>query len=244
MEELVNHAIYRQTDLMLLQIEKKNYQLQYTNFSVEYVNALYDLNLLCGINNAQLVHIQDVDFEMKPDTVIHSQFLQSYTLDSLKTISQQSIYELKYKPQLNVFADAGLNAIYLPGLNRFGFSTGISFAWNIFDGNQKKLQQQKSDIRLETLEFEKRNFVTRHDLNKRKYLAQIQSVDSKLSLVDKQLVDYKTLLEMYLDEMTQAQISIMDYKNLYKDIAAKKQEKVLLQMEKQALINSYNYWNY
>jgi len=244
MEELVRNAIYRQTDLMLLQIEKKNYQLQFTNFSVEYINSLYDLNLLCGINNDRIVHIQDVDFQMKPDTIVHSQFLKSFAFDSLKTISQQSIYNLKYQPQVNIFADVGIHAIYAPSFNRFGFSTGISFAWNIFDGNQKKLQQQKSEIKLESLEFEKQSFITRHDLNKRKYLTQIQSVESKLSLVNKQLEDYKTLLKMYMDEMTQAQISIMDYKNLYKDIAAKKQEKILLQMEKQALINSFNYWNY
>jgi len=244
MEELVKNAIYRQTDLMLLRIEQKNYRLQYTNFTVEYVNALYDLNLLCGINNVQVVHIQDVDFQLTPDTVSRSNFLNSFVLDSLQTIAQQNQYELKYRPQLNIFADAGMHAIYIPAFNRFGFSTGIGFHWNIFDGNLKKLQQQKSEIKLQTISYEKNYFMTRHDINKKKYLNQIQSIEDKMNLVERQLNDYQDLLNMYMEELTQAQISIMDYKNLYKDIAAKKQEKLLLQMEKQALISSYNYWNY
>jgi hypothetical protein len=36
----------------------------------------------------------------------------------------------------------------------------------------------------------------------------------------------------------------MDFKNLMKDIAAKKQEIIQLKMEKQLLINAYNYLNY
>jgi hypothetical protein len=36
----------------------------------------------------------------------------------------------------------------------------------------------------------------------------------------------------------------MDFKNLEKDFVAKKQERALLGLEKQALIISYNYWNY
>jgi len=36
----------------------------------------------------------------------------------------------------------------------------------------------------------------------------------------------------------------MDFKNLLKDITAKKQDYLLLRMEKLLLINSYNYWNY
>jgi cell division protein FtsB len=38
--------------------------------------------------------------------------------------------------------------------------------------------------------------------------------------------------------------SVMDYKNLLKDISAKKQELLQLKMEKQFLINSYNFLNF
>jgi len=36
----------------------------------------------------------------------------------------------------------------------------------------------------------------------------------------------------------------MDFKNLLKDITAKRQDFLLQKMEKQLLVNSYNYWNY
>jgi hypothetical protein len=36
----------------------------------------------------------------------------------------------------------------------------------------------------------------------------------------------------------------MDYKYFIKEISTKKQEKLLLEMEKQIVVNAYNYWNY
>jgi len=36
----------------------------------------------------------------------------------------------------------------------------------------------------------------------------------------------------------------MEYSFLMKDISEKKQEKLLFEMEKQLVINAWNYWNY
>ena len=97
---------------------------------------------------------------------------------------------------------------------------------------------------MQTLEFEKQYFVRQHNINKNKYLIQIESVNSRLEIVTRQLEKYRELLELYAFQPSQAQVSVMDYKNLVRDISAKKQESLLLEMQNQALINSYNYWNY
>jgi outer membrane protein TolC len=191
-----------------------------------------------------LVDIQEINFQLKTDTTINSQFLTSYKLDSLNIIAGQTINELKYKPQFNLFANAGLNAVYEPTLNRVGFSTGVSLSWNIFDGNQRKIQREISTINLETLEFEKKNFVTQNIIYKNKILDQVHSLDQRQKLSEQQLIQYNKLLDVYNKEFSQAEVSVMDFKNLLKDIAAKKQENVLTKMERLILINSYNYWNY
>ncbi len=244
MHDLVENAIYKQSDIMLMQIEAENYKIEYQNNLAEYKNAISDLNLICGINDTTTVLIKDVNFELNSDTIKKSQFIKKFELDSLAIRSNQLLFEQQYKPQVSVFANAGYNAIYIPTINRFGIATGINFSWNIFDGNQKKIQHDKSIIELETLEFEKQSFIGEYDVNKNKYLNQIESINIQIEIVNKQLSEYKKLMELYEYQLSQAQISIMDFKNLIRDISAKKQESLILQMQKQALINNYNYWNF
>ncbi len=244
MLKLVENALYKQTDLMLLQIEIQNYMAEYKIYQSEYINNLYDLNLICGINDTTKVDLQDMNFILKPENVINSKFSTAYQLDSLSIITDQAIYELKYKPQLDLFANAGLNAVYIPAFNRLGFSTGITLSWNIFDGRQRDMQREKSKINLQTIEFEKKSFLTQNDIRKNKILNQINVLNQRIIFGEQQTDQYNKLYNAYSKEISQGEASVMDFKNLLKDIYAKKQEILLNKMEIQFLINSYNYLNY
>jgi outer membrane protein TolC len=244
MKKLVESAVYKQTDLILLQIEHQNYEIEKKTFEAEYRNSLYDLNLVCGINDTNLVDIQEINFQLKSSPITHSQFLVSYRLDSLNILAGQKVSELKYKPQFSFFVNSGLNAVYQPSFDRIGFSTGITFNWNIFDGNQRKIERVKSTINLKTLEFEKKNFLTQNGIFKNKILNQIHSLNQREHLAEAQITQYDKLLDVYSIELSQGEVSVMDFKNLLKDIVMKKQEILLLKMEKQVIINSYNYWNF
>jgi len=244
MHKLVENGIYKQTDLLLLQIEYQNYEVIYKSFQDEYKTNIFDLYLLCGINDTSLTDIQEIDLKLKSDDRSYSQFLTSFRLDSLSLLAGLEIDELKYKPEVSLFADAGLNAVYIPTLNRLGFSTGLSFQWNIFDGNQRKIQRDKYDIMLRTIEFEKTIFINQNNINKNKILSQINSLDQRLKIIGNQIDEYNRLSEVYMKELSQGEISVMDFKNLLKDITAKKQECLLMKIDKLVLINSYNYWNY
>ncbi len=245
MQKLVDNAIYKQTDLMLLQIEYQNYEVEQKTFQADYKTNLYDLNLICGINDTNLVeNIREINFQLKPDTSAKSRFLTSYKLDSLDILAGQKIFELKYKPQVSLFANAGMNAVYVPAFNRFGFSTGLTFSWNIFDGHQRNTQREISALNIQSIEYDKNYFMLQSAINKNKILNQIKSLDQRIIFSEEQIDQYNTLQNIYFKELSQGEISVMDLKNLLKDIAAKKQENLLMKMEKQILINSYNYWNY
>ena len=244
MQKLVENGIYKQADLMLMQIEYENYKLNYETAQSDFRNNLYDLNLLSGITDTATVDLQEIDFQLKNTNIVSSKFLTSFYLDSLNINAERSIGDLKYKPQVNFFANAGLNAVYLPTINRLGFSTGLTFSWNIFDGQQHKLQKQKSEINLQTLDFEKHNFISQQEINKNNILNHIASLGKRILLNDNQLTKYDQLLKVYHVQLTQGEISVIDFKNVVKDIAVKKQDRLMLGMEKQALIVSFNYWNY
>jgi hypothetical protein len=244
MQKLVQHGIYKQTDLMLLQIEYQNRVLENKTFRDEFRTNLYDLKLLSGINDPNVSDIKLIDIQQKNKPFVNSAFLTSFRLDSLNILADRSLTELKYKPQLNLFANAGMNAIYLPSVNRLGFSLGLNFAWNIYDGGQRKLENEKLKINLRTSQFEKDYFLKQKEVNLQKIQSQLVNLMERITEIESQLNQYNILLDTYKNELLQGQISIMDFKNLLKDITSKKQAKILLQMEKQVLVNAYNYWDY
>ncbi len=244
MQNLVKNAVYKQSDLMLLEITRQNYQLEYETYRAEYRNNIYDLNLICGINEEGEVSLQDIKIEKKPELVNGSKFLMSYFIDSLILASDLKISELKYKPEINLFANGGMNAVYLPSVNRLGFSTGITFSMVLSDGKQREFERQKSEINRENLNFEKQKTGEQNIIQKNYTLNRIKSLDDRIVLANQQLEQYNKLLGMYKIQLDHAEISVMDFKYLIKEISAKKQETLQLEMEKQIVINTYNYWNY
>lgn len=244
MQELVRNAIYKQSDLKLLEIARQNYEQNYETFQAEYHDNIYNLNLLCGINENADVEIEPVKFNLNSEKVINSQFLTSFYLDSLAIIADRKITELKYQPQFNLFANAGMNAVYRPAFDRFGFSTGATFSLTLFDGQQRKTEFEKSQINLENIQFNKQQTITQNEIQKNFTLDKLSSLDKRILLADNQLEQYDQLLTMYKSQLTHGTISVMDYSYLLKDISEKKQERLLFEMEKQMVINAYNYWNY
>ncbi len=243
-EKLVEHALYKQIDLMLMKIEIENYKSEYEKYLSEYTENLQDLNLICGINNSDSTDIEDVTILAKPDAISDSHFSDTFRLDSLSVLAKQSVFDRQYRPQVNLVADAGMNAVYLPSFDRFGFAVGINFTWTVFDGNQKDIQHKKSLIELQNIEYQKQNFTTTQNINKQKYLTKIQAAETQINIIKNQLAAYEKLIKLYQLELSNAQISITDFNNIIRDISEKKQEKLRLEIQKQLLINSYNYWNY
>ncbi|MDQ1769326.1 hypothetical protein GQR60_00655 [Labilibaculum sp. A4] len=244
MRKLIENGVYKLSNLMLLQIEQSNFEAERKIFRSEYTSNLYDLNLLCGIKDTANVEIQDFRFVMESKNKGDNKFLRSFMLDSLNVLSEQQIYNLKYKPQLSFYANAGLNAVYQPSFDRLGFSAGLSLSWTIFDGHQSRLQGRKAEVNLNTIEFEKNNVINHADIRKCKIMAQIQSLEERVNMISQQLEKYDILVETYNRELSLGEVSIMDLKNLLRDLAVKKNELLTFSMERQALINRYNYWNY
>jgi len=244
MQTLVQNAILKKTDLMLLEITLQNYQQEYETFKSEYKSNIYDLNLLCGINDESEIMLQDTIFLLNPEIYTGSRFLKSYYLDSLSIAADRKIFELKYKPDVNFFANGGMNAVYLPSFNRLGFATGLTFSMYLFDGNQRDIERQRSEINLETLNFEKEKIRQQNTIQKNFTLSRIQSINDRILLANQQLEQYDKLLGVFEIQLKKGEISVMEYKYFVKEISTKKQEKLLLEMEKQIVVNAYNYWNY
>jgi len=241
---LVYVGIYRLTDLKLLEIELENRQLELKQSETAFGENLNALNLLCGINNTSLQTLENIALTLNTQNQSNSIFAKSFTLDSLSLVADQNANLLQYLPKLSAFADAGLNATYLPTPNRLGFSVGINFSWNIFDGHQKRYFKEKTKLQLSNIETDKHYFESQNTIRKQNLLTQINNLDEQIILINKQLSEYNNLLELYKKEISKGLISVLELTTIVKEIAGKQQAKTNIEMSKQIVINAYNYWNF
>jgi outer membrane protein TolC len=243
-KKLTQSGLMKQSDLSLLTIELQGQRNARINFLTTYKRDLLDLNVLCGISDTSFVVLPELNLSLNPDTTT-SHFLAKYTLDSLNLRAQQKVFELKYKPVVSAYANGGLNAVYAPTIpSRLGVGAGLSFTWNIFDGHQRNINEQKTNALLRSVSTYKNYFNVQNNVRKERIAKEIQGLDQRLQILQEQLAEYTTLMTYYKKELMQGQLPVINYINVLKTQTASKRDLLILQTNRLLLINLYNYWNW
>lgn len=244
LKKLVDNNIYKKSDLILLDIEYQNASVQQTTWKANYRRDLMDMKVLCGITDTTLVTLEELNLTTS-NNMTSSGFANKFQLDSLNLVTTQKSFELKYRPQLTLFANTGLNAVYAPTIpSRFGISAGLSFTYNFYDGHQKDITQRKTEILLQSVAFNKANFYDQNNVRKTKILSEIDTYKERISITEQQISNYEALLETYKREILSGQLSILNYTTTLKNRMVIQRDFALLKAQKLLLINAYNYWNW
>ena len=239
------NAILSQSDVLFFTIEKGNQQLALRDFQIAYRQGLAMLNLICGQADTAYIELQQPSIQLKDGTAGMSNFLKIYELDSLLAQSNQEISELKYRPQVSAFANYGLNAIMLKDIyKRFGFSAGVNFSMSLFDGNQRDLTRQQTQLSQQTSQVQRAFQATQVEQQRLAALQQINLLDAKIEAVQRQLSDYDILLKFYRERIARGELSVNDYMNTIKSFAAAQADFTSLKTSRMLLVNNYNYWNW
>jgi outer membrane protein TolC len=242
--KLIQNGIYKQSDLILLNIEAQNLQTQLEKLKANYQRDLLELYTICGMDDTAMVQLKNIELHLGAK-VNNSMFTKSFRLDSLKFAAQQQVFELQYKPQVNLFANTGMWAFHPTDIpQRFGLSAGVSLSWNIFDGKQKELNRQKTLILQQNTAFQKDYFEKQNKIRIDKILGEIKSIENQIKSTERQLKNYDILLDAYKKEMAAGEISILDFLTVLKNKATLTGNYNLLLLKKQSLINTYQYWNW
>jgi len=241
---LVNGSVVKLSDVTLLNIEIQSQLISLQSMQSTYKKNLMDMNIIAGISDTAYQEVTATILQLSPANN-NSSFIEKYALDSSILIAQQKVFELRYTPQWNVFANGGLNAINISTLpRRFGVTAGISYTKTLFDGHQKKINQQRNVTLLKTSQAYKDNFLNQNTTRKNNLLEQIQAIDARVKLTQAQMQEYDNLLGYYKQELIRGQISVINYVNTIKNALVLENDFITLQSNRQLLINTYNYWNH
>jgi outer membrane protein TolC len=241
----VQNGYAKAQDYLLLKVEFTTQQINLNEARQNYKNSLMQLNALCGIKDTSIVRIDSVNLMQNEVREGSSNFLRKYFLDSLSTAYQQDLFETKYQPQVDLFFNAGLNAVELDNIQRkLGISAGINFSLPLLDGGQRDITRQQNTIAERTL-GDYKNYLSRNIFIQRKNTTEkISTLKNNLTKMESQLKDYNNLLDISRNQLEEGNMSMIDYLSLFRNYFDLEQKHITTLINYQMEINNYNYWNW
>ena len=241
----VQNGYAKAQDYLLLKVEFTTQQINLNDARQNYKNSLMQLYALCGIKDTSIVKIDSVNLLQNEVKKGSSNFLRKYFLDSLSTAYQQDLFETKYQPQVDLFFNAGLNAVELDNIQRkLGISAGINFSLPLLDGGQRDITRQQNTIAERTL-GDYKNYLSRNIFIQRKNTTEkISTLKNNLTKMESQLKDYNNLLDISRNQLEEGNMSMIDYLSLFRNYFDLEQKHITTLINYQMEINNYNYWNW
>jgi outer membrane protein TolC len=242
--QMVQNGLLKQSEALLMDIELKNQHVALVTLRATYKRNLLDLNVLCGIQDTSTVQLAEPEIILTRAVTL-SKFVQKFVTDSMSIVAAQKAFDSRYEPQVNVFANTGLNATQLPDLQRrFGLSVGVNASLTLFDGGQQALTQQKTNFALNSVAQYRELLLNQNEVRKTKILQELAALQERIQTLTAQSTDYKQLLGMYKKELLSGQLSVVNYITTLRLAMTLTRDRVLAETNKLFLINAYNYWNW
>lgn len=242
--KLMGNGLLKQSEMFLLNIEIDKQQNSCAVAKTDFLKKLNELFSYCGLKGQEEVTLDSLSINMNKIGITNS-FYKKYEIDSLSVLNQQALFEAKYRPQLSLFFNTGLNAVSLEGIERkFGMSAGFSFSIPIYDGNQKSITSQQNELSIKSISSYKNYFAVQHKNILANSLSRINNLKTTIENTSKQINNYKKVMEISEKELTQGQLSMVDYLTILKNYIDLKKSFVTSQIDYQTEINNYNYWNW
>lgn len=245
-KKLSANGLAKQGDYKVLEIELKQQETIIQSLRNSYKIHLLELYSICGMSDTATVRLAPVSLDLvKAANVNNSGFLKQYQLDSLSLNASQKLFNTQYKPVVSLYSSAGLNAVYAPDMyKRLGWQVGIRFTQKFFDGNQKKMNDQRTKLLQQTTAINSDFFNQKNESRKNALLQAIRSIDEQLQSIQQQISDYDALLSYYQKQITSGQSSVIDYITVLRSNGALQFNRIALQTNRLIAVNNYNYWNW
>jgi len=210
-ELLVNRAVLMVSDYLLLQLDIESKKLELKQIQNNFKTSLGQLYSLSGIPLESINKIAQPDIS-SIDNPTEFFYNKKFENDSLQVASDQRVFNNRYKPQISVYANTGLNAVELQNIeHRIGASAGLRLIIPIYDGRQRKYNELQNNLKKESLEYYRENSKIQLKNKVESIKQQIVDLDENIQLLDNQLQKQKNILEIYKGKLVQGQVSIVDY---------------------------------
>jgi len=241
--QFVKAGIFSQSDYLSLLVETQGQEILISQLRNLYEKNIRLLNEACGI--VDTAHIELILPEIKPTETNSASdylFLKQFTIDSLQIINERTALGLKYNPSVKWFADAGiLTSKPETFYKHFGASAGVSLSIPIFDGQQKKLEDQKLSIRENTRSFNNISSKKQYDQQYLRLKGELQGIKEIRSQLTAQLLISDQLVKSLKSQLEQGIAKMTDYLNALRNYRNINHTLNMTDIEMLSIVNEMNY---
>ena len=227
-KQLAIKGIYKQTDYLALLVETQTQEILVNRLKSQYRSSLRDLNVVCGINDTSsyVLVLPALSVKGGPDVFKSPGFIQ-FGIDSLRISNEKNSIDIRYRPKISWFADAGflthdLTVFY----THFGYSAGVSLSIPIYDGNQRSIEKQKLEIAENTRGNYRNNYLKKYDQQIIQLTEELSaekeinaSLVKQLSTSENLLRALKSELDAGLIQMTDVLSAVKNYRIINKSLS-------------------------
>jgi outer membrane protein TolC len=241
--QFVEKGVCKQTDYLSLLVETQSQEILVNQLKSQYRKDLILLNQLCGLSDSAWCELIEPQLEIKGSADISKSpsYIQ-YKIDSVRIENKKMAIDLRYKPKVSWFADAGIMTSNPWNFYRHvGYSAGISFNIPVYDGKQRGIEIQK-------LGFDENSRKMYEDTYRKQYFQQIQQLADELksnnelsARLEKQLKTSDLLVNALKEQLEAGNIQMTEYINAVKNFKTISRNLNLINIRKLLVINEMNF---
>lgn len=242
-KQFVKNGVYKQTDYLSLLVETQSQEILVNQLKSQYRKDVMLLNQLCGLNDSAWIELVEPQLGIKgtPDIAKSPSYIQ-YKIDSIRIENEKMAIDIRYKPKINWFADAGIMTSDPWNFYRHvGYSAGISLNIPVYDGKQRGIEKQK-------LEFNENSRKIYEDNYRNQYFQHIQQLSNELKALnemsaqlEKQLKTADQLVKALKEQLEAGIIQMTEYINAIKNFKTISRNFNLINIQKLQVINEMNF---
>ena len=242
-KQFVKGGVAKQTDYLTLLVETQSQEILVNQLKSQYRKDLMLLGQLSGINDSAWYDLADPKIEIRGTADIEkSPSYLKYKIDSIRIENEKMAIDIRYRPKVNWFADAGfLTSNPWNFYKHFGYSAGLSLNIPVYDGKQRGIEKQKLDLNENSRQSYQNTFY-------RQYFQQIQQLNLDLKAlngmsaqVENQLKTSEQLVNTFKEQLEAGIIQMTEYINAIKNFKTTSRNINLIYVEKLQVINQMNF---
>jgi outer membrane protein TolC len=220
-EALVKHGLLQQSDYLLLEIELNTRENDISQAKIQPPVILLNAN---------------------PQGYYYT---EKFKLDSLALVAQQNVFNNKYRPQLNLAANAGLYTSDITNAyHNVGMQAGLHLNIPIYDGKQRQINDSFVKISQQNIVYARDNFTLQQKNYLQSLRKQIELFNLSTIQMQQMIGKQELLLRLDREKLQGGQLSIIEYVKSLQDYAAAKQALTASRVQILLLANQFNYYNW
>jgi hypothetical protein len=241
--EFVKNGVVKKTDYLSLLIETQSQEILVNQLKSQYRQDLMLLNQLCGLVDTAWYELTDPQLVIKgtSDVTRNPSYVQ-YKIDSIRIENEKSAIDIRYKPKVNLFADAGfLTSNPWNFYQHFGYSAGVGLTIPLYDGKQRDIEKQK-------LAFDENSRMAYQNNFRNKYYQQILQLENYFKAlnensvrIENQLKTADQLVKELKDQLEAGIIQMTEYINAIKNFKSISRNLIMINIQKLQVINEMNF---